>query len=152
MRLIDLMSRLPVLQTPNKILKQKADEVKEITAEIKQQIFDMIETMKAENGAGLAANQIGVLNRVVITTNNKGEVIPLINPVIVKKSFSKATSEEGCLSVPETFVKIKRYKKIKVKALDQEGKNIEFWATGLFAVVIQHETDHLDGILITDKI
>jgi len=145
------MSRLPVLKTPNKILKQKAKEVKNITAEIKQQIFDMIETMKAENGAGLAASQIGILNRVAIATNNKNEIIPLINPVIIKKSFSKITIEEGCLSVPEKFIKIKRFKKIKIKALGQNGKNLEFWATGMFAVVIQHEIDHLDGILITDK-
>lgn len=146
------MSILPVLKEPNKILRQKSADVKEINDEIKQQIFDMIETMKKEDGVGLAANQIGKLNRLIITTNNNNEIIPLINPEIIKHSFSKVKSEEGCLSVPGRIGTVKRFKKIKVRALDQNGNKIEFWVDKLWSIIIQHETDHLNGILFIDKL
>jgi peptide deformylase len=146
------MSILPILKHPNNTLRQKAEQVKEITDEIKQLISDMIKIMVQGDGAGLAANQVGNLNRVIITTNNKNEIIPLINPEIIKKSFSKTISDEGCLSIPDTNGNVKRFKKIKVMALDQDGNKIEFWANKLHSIIIQHEIDHLDGVLFIDKL
>ena len=112
----------------------------------------MIQTMEAEDGVGLAANQIGKTNRVIIATDNDNNVIPLINPEIIKNSFSKIKFEEACLSCPGKNGKVTRFKKVKIKALNQDGNPVEFWADKLFAIVLQHEIDHINGILFIDKI
>jgi|YNPNPStandDraft_1061719.scaffolds.fasta_scaffold14532_3 peptide deformylase len=145
---------LNILTYPNEKLKQTSIEV--TPAEMKDwslQIFidEMIETMKQAKGIGLAAPQVGKNIRIIIATKDDGEIYALINPEIIKKSFSKVKSEEGCLSIPGKIGIVKRYKTIEVKALDRLGKEIKIKANGLFSIVLQHEIDHLDGVLFIDK-
>lgn len=144
------MSSLKVIKEPNSILRQKTKEIKDITAEIKQLILDMAQTMKENKGVGLAAPQIGQNIRLCIISTEKGPLV-LINPLITWKSLRKEIEEEGCLSCPNVWGLVKRSKVIYVKAINQEGKALNFRAEGFFARVIQHEVDHLDGILIIDK-
>jgi len=144
------MSRLEIKTNPDPILREKAKKISEITPEIKRLILDMAETMKKANGIGLAAPQIGQSIRLCVINTEKGH-LALINPTITWKSLRKENEEEGCLSVPGIFKPVKRSKIIYVKALNQDNKEIKFRASGLFARVIQHEVDHLDGVLITDK-
>ncbi|MCX6743638.1 MAG: peptide deformylase [Candidatus Parcubacteria bacterium] len=145
------MSSLKLIKEPSPILRQKTKEIKDITPEIKQLILDMAQTMKENKGVGLAAPQIGQSIRLCLISTEKGP-LALINPQITRKSLRKDIEEEGCLSCPGVWGLVKRAKVIYVKALNQEGKSINFRAEGLFARVIQHELDHLDGILIIDKI
>jgi peptide deformylase len=144
---------LSIITRENPILRQKAREIeeKEIkSSEIKELICDMKETVEKASGIGLAAPQIGKPLRIVIIFLG-GKKIALINPKITKYSWRKECAEEGCLSVPGFFGKVKRAKKITVTALNEDGQNINFIAEDLFARVIQHEIDHLDGILFIDK-
>ena len=139
----------------NPILRQKAREVKEITAEIKQLILDMIETMEKAPGVGLAAPQVGQSLRVIVaktSRDEKSETISLINPKIKKSSWKKALAQESCLNFPQqSYLLIKRPVKIKVEGLNPEGAKVKIKAEGLLARIIQHEVDHLDGVLIVDK-
>ncbi len=136
----------------NPFLRQKAKQVKEITPAIKQLVLDMTETMKAGDGIGLAAPQVGQLLRIIVVQPDpEQEVLVLINPEIKKTSFRKKIMEEGCLSLPELSLPVKRPIKIVVQGLNLEGKEIKIKTKGLLARVIQHEIEHLDGILITDK-
>lgn len=132
-------------------LKSKTVEASSIkTADFQELILNMTETMLHKDGVGLAAPQIGRQQRIIIV-NTKDGPIALINPEIVKKSWRKESDEEGCLSVPDIYGQVKRYYKITVKAMNQQAEEIEFKAVGLFARIIQHEIDHLDGILFIDK-
>ena len=142
---------LEIRKYPHPILRRKSEEVKKVTPELKRLIEDMIETMEKNDGAGLAAPQVGILKRVIVAETERGP-IGLINPEIIKKSKEKILAEEGCLSFPGLFLKIKRAKEVEVKALDVEGKEMKIKAEGLLARVLQHEIDHLDGILFVDKI
>jgi len=144
------MSSLNIVKEPNPILRQKTKEIKEITSEIKRLIFDMAETMKKNKGIGLAANQVGQDVKLCLISTEKGH-LALINPKITWKSLRKEVEEEGCLSCPNVWGLVKRPKIIYVKALNQDNKTIKFRAEGLFSRVIQHEVDHLNGILIIDK-
>jgi len=135
------MAILEIKKFNDKVLRQRAQEVKEINSEIRKLVLDMGETMKANNGIGLAAPQVGVLKRVIVLENGA-----LINPYIIRKYGTKIFDEEGCLSFPEIYINIKRYGKIEVEAMDIEGKEIIIKAEGLLARVIQHEIDHIDGI------
>lgn len=145
------MSLLEIKKYGNPILRKKAQKVEKIDWQTRILIDDMIETMEEEGGVGLAAPQVGVSQRIIIVTN---DVMPLvlINPQIVEKSRKIISGEEGCLSVPGLILKIKRAKKITVEALDENGKEIIVKADDLFARIIQHEIDHLDGILFTDRV
>jgi len=134
----------------NPILRLKAKKVKKITPEIRELSFDMIKTMEAKDGLGLAAPQVGHSLRIIAIIYPTGS-FALINPRIIRKSFKKEIMEEGCLSLPELRKDIKRSAKITVKALDVDGKQIKMVAEGLIARIIQHEVDHLNGILISDK-
>ncbi len=136
---------------PNPILKKKAEEIKEINEEVKKLSRDMIETMKANQGIGLAGPQIGESKRIIIVQTEQGPVC-FINPEIVKKSKETEVVEEGCLSVPGVFLKIKRAKEVEVSALNLQGKKVYIKAKGLVAIIFQQEIDHLNGILIIDKI
>lgn len=144
---------LPIITEPNPILRQRAREIRpeEIkSSAIHKLISDMKETVHPAGGIGLAAPQVGLsLRLVVIAPGNK--LLALINPEITKFSWRKETEEEGCLSVPGKFGLVKRSKVIEVKALDENGKVIKFRAKELFARVIQHEIDHLNGVLFIDK-
>ena len=136
---------------PDSVLRDKSRKVEEVTEEIKKLEEDMIETMENNKGIGLAAPQVGVLKRVIIAETEQGPR-EFINPEIIRKSKEKDSMEEGCLSFPGLFLKIKRAKEIEVKALDKEGRDVRVKAQGLIARIIQHEIDHLDGILILDRL
>jgi len=143
---------LKILTDNNPALRQKAEKVKEITAEIKRLVLDMIEIMEKNEGLGLAANQVGKLLRIIIIEPEPNQkAIVLINPEIKRKSWKKEEIVEGCLSLPEIYLSVKRPVKITVEALDINGEKIKIKAEGLLARIIQHETDHLNGILIVDK-
>ena len=145
------MIRKIEIGTNNPLLRQKAQEVKEITPQIKGLISDMVETLENKQGIGLAAPQVGQLLQIIIAKPelNK-QALVLINPKIKKTSFRKTTIEEGCLSLPDFFISIKRSKKIIVEALDINGQPIKLKVKDLLARIIQHETDHLEGVLISD--
>lgn len=142
---------LPILKYPNVILKKKAKKIKDIkNPEIRELILNMLETLKDASGLGLAAPQVGQSVRLCIIRLN-GKTYVLINPKIRSKSIRKEILEEGCLSFPGKYLPIKRHKKIKISAEDRKGNKIILKAEGLLARAIQHEIDHLDGILIIDR-
>ncbi len=146
---------MKIVKEPNKILRKKLKEIKEITPEIEALISDMKKTMMETHGIGLAANQVGKDFQLFIIDTNlaKDNGVPevYINPEITEFSKDSAEIEEGCLSIPGYWHQISRSKKIKIKALDEKGKKIKLRAKGFLARVIQHEYDHLQGVLIKDK-
>ena len=145
---------MQIVKYPNKILHQKLKEVKEITLEIKGLISAMRQKMVESQGVGLAANQVGqdlaifVIDKKLAEEN--GVFDSYINPEITEYSKDVTEMEEGCLSLPEYWAPVSRSKKIKLKALDENGNKIKIKARGFLARVIQHETDHLKGLLIKD--
>jgi|TARA_X000001036_G_scaffold384640_1_gene378724 peptide deformylase len=143
-----------ILTEPNKLLRQISKAVETVGKEEQQLMDDMLDTMYAANGIGLAAIQIGIPKRIIVMDlskeNEKKDPKYFINPVIKKKDHSKATYEEGCLSVPNQFAEIDRPKKCDVEYLDYNGKKQLLKAEGLLATCIQHEMDHLEGILFID--
>lgn len=145
---------LKILTIPNPILTTKTEPIKKIDDSILDLVGEMIETCKKANGIGLAAPQIGKSIRLCIIDLEHMGLPPfaLINPKIVSKSFKKIEMEEGCLSIPNVFGMVKRPESVTVKTLNLNGENHKFKAKGLLARVIQHEIDHLDGILFTSKI
>lgn len=148
------MAILEIKKYPDETLKKKAQDVTEINGDLQKLINDMVETMYSARGIGLAAPQVGVLKKVVVVDTNLTEErspIILINPEIVS-SQGEILSEEGCLSIPGFITKLTRKEKVFVKALDRNGKQIEIEGTGLLARALQHEIDHLNGILIIDRI
>ena len=145
------MAILDVLSFPDERLRTVAKPVEEVNDEIKQLVSDMFETMKDENGIGLAATQVNRHVQVVVmdVSEDQNEPRVFINPEIVRKDGS-TISEEGCLSVPGNYAKVERAEAITVKALDQNGETFELDAEGLLAICIQHELDHLKGKLFID--
>jgi peptide deformylase len=148
------MALLDIKKYPEKILKEKTTSVENIDAHIQYLIDDMIETMHTVRGLGLAANQIGISKKLsVIDTSIREEkrpLIVLINPVIIEKE-GVIEAEEGCLSIPGYMTTIKRAERVYVRGLNREGKTIDIEGTGLLARVLQHEIDHLDGLLFIDR-
>ena len=144
-----------ILKYPDPVLKEKAREVKDFNGSLQRLIDDMIETMYAAPGIGLAANQVGELLRVIVvdisTKENKHPLIVLVNPVILQTE-GKVDSEERCLSVPGYVSTIKRAERVLVKGLDREGNPVEIEAEGLLSRALQHEIDHLNGILFVDRL
>jgi len=140
---------LPVVLHPNPILRQKATPVDVFDANLQRLVNDMFETMAQNQGVGLAANQVGVLQRVLVIEYKKRRTV-LINPVI-EWMEGEEIGEEGCLSLPNLLVNVKRAPLVVVKAFNAQGKPIRLKEKGFFARIIQHEMDHLDGILIIDK-
>ena len=143
-----------ILTEPNKLLRQISTSVKEVGKEERQLMDDMLDTMYAANGIGLAAIQIGVPKRIIVMDlskdENKKEPRYFVNPVIKKSDSLKSTYEEGCLSVPNQFAEIDRPKKCEVEYLDYNGEKKILKAEGLLATCIQHEMDHLEGVLFID--
>ncbi|HOZ16560.1 MAG TPA: peptide deformylase [Candidatus Portnoybacteria bacterium] len=135
----------------NPVLRKKSEPVKEINAEILNLIENMQETMKKDNGIGLSACQIGKNIQLFVIDNNYSKNCVFINPEIIKLSSKTEIIEEGCLSLPNTFMPIKRAKSLKIKAIDEKGKQFKLKAKNLLARAIQHENDHLNGILICDN-
>ncbi len=134
------------------VLRKKAKEIKHVDEEIKKLIEDMAETMYDAPGVGLAAPQVGVSKRLVMVDVGDGQGLQVfINPKIIKKEGELEEGLEGCLSVPGIWGDVKRQLKITLKAINRKGKGITIEATGFRARAIQHEVDHLDGILFTDK-
>jgi len=142
---------LKIKKYPDPILRKKSQEVKMITPEIKKLIENMIETMEKNQGFGLSASQVGVLKRVIVAETERGP-LDLINPKIIKNSKEKILDEEGCLSFPGLFLKIKRWKEVEIKAFNNKGEKIQIKTEDLPARILQHEIDHLDGILFIDRI
>ncbi|PIP26687.1 MAG: peptide deformylase [Candidatus Moranbacteria bacterium CG_4_9_14_3_um_filter_40_7] len=145
------MAQLKILIYPHPFLKKKTREVEDFQApEIKRLVLDMLETMEKNNGLGLSANQVGRSERVCVI-KLEGKTYILINPRLKSKSWSKTICEEGCLSFPGKFIPVKRSKKISLEAWDKNGRQFFLKAAGLLARAIQHEVDHLDGILFTER-
>ena len=148
------MALRQILTEPNKILRQKSLPVESVDKDIQILMDDMLATMYAAPGIGLAAIQVGIPKRVIVLDIEKkeGEKKPifLVNPEIIEKSENKSTYEEGCLSVPGQFAEIDRPEKCHVKYLDYHGEKKEIKAEGMLATCIQHEIDHLEGILFID--
>jgi peptide deformylase len=135
----------------NPILRKKSKLVIKIDGEILKLIKDMDETMIKNNGMGLAACQIGKDMRLFVIDKNYSDKCIFINPEIIKLSKKTETIEEGCLSLPELFIPTKRVKSLKIKAIDENGKKFKIKAKDMLARAIQHEMDHLNGILICDN-
>ena len=150
------MAILPILTAPDPRLKKKSKLVEAVDAGVRQLMDDMLETMYAAPGIGLAAPQVGVLKRVIVLDIDREEVktgpMVMANPEIVEASDEDATYEEGCLSLPEHYSEVVRPAKVRVRFLDRDGKRQELDCEGLLATCVQHEIDHLDGILFVDHI
>ena len=143
-----------ILTEPNKILRQVSKPVESVKKEEQKLMDDMLETMYNANGIGLAAIQIGIPKRIIVMdiSRNEEEKKPMyfVNPVIDNKDTENSTYEEGCLSVPDYFAEVDRPKKCRVQYLDYNGEKKTLVADGLLATCIQHEMDHLEGILFID--
>ena len=143
-----------ILIEPNKFLRQISKPVEKVTKDEQKLMDDMLDTMYAANGIGLAAIQIGIPKRIIVMDLSKDpdkkEPKYFVNPVIKNKNSEKSIYEEGCLSVPNQFAEIERPSKCDVEYLDYDGKKKLIHAEGLLATCIQHEMDHLEGILFID--
>ena len=148
------MAKKKILTIPDPILRKISEPVENVNQGIKNLLDDMLETMYEAPGIGLAAVQIGILKRVIVIDLSKDvkkkEPIFIINPEIVSQSKSRVTYEEGCLSIPNQFAEVERPNSCKIKFLNYSGKKKELQAEGLLATCIQHEIDHLNGILFID--
>jgi peptide deformylase len=146
------MAVLKVLKYGDPALRRRAAAVGEVTPEIRATIADMTETMYDEVGIGLAAPQVGISLRLIVVADEEGRgVQALLNPMIVERG-GEVTGEEGCLSIPGVFAPVTRAAWVKVEARDVEGRPLAIRATGLRARVLQHEIDHLDGVLFIDRV
>jgi peptide deformylase len=145
------MTRLTILEFPDPRLRTRAVPVATVDNSLRDLIDDMLETMYAARGIGLAATQVNVHKRVLVTDVSEGRNQPraFINPEILSRDGSE-TSEEGCLSVPGYYDEVQRAARVRVRALDRDGKSFEEDLEGLLAVCVQHEIDHLDGKLFVD--
>ena len=146
------MAILKVRKYGDPVLRRKAEPVREVTPEIRRIIDDMVDTMYEEVGIGLAAPQVGVSLRLMVVGDEDGRgAQAVINPVIVERN-GEITAEEGCLSLPGIFGPVARAERIRVEAQDVNGRELTIEARGLRARVLQHEMDHLDGILFIDHL
>ena len=148
------MALRQILTEPNKILREKSLFVEKVDEDLQKLMDDMLETMYAAPGIGLAAIQVGIPKRIIVLdiAQKNGPRDPkfFINPEIIEKSENNSTYEEGCLSVPGQFAEIDRPDKCHIKYLDYHGQPKEIKAEGMLATCIQHEIDHLEGILFID--
>ncbi|HEV7368864.1 peptide deformylase [Arenibaculum sp.] len=150
------MATLPILIAPDPLLKRKAQPVERVDEHVRKLMEDMLETMYAAPGIGLAAPQVGVLDRIIVVdVADKGEPpapLRLANPEILWFSEELAQSNEGCLSLPEHYADVVRPRAVRVRYLDETGESREIEADGLLATCLQHEIDHLDGVLFVDHL
>ena len=144
------MAILKIVTDPDPLLRKTSRTVDEITPRILTLLDDMADTLHKAEGVGLAAVQVGVLRRVVIIETEPGKLYEMINPVILKRTKKTQTNREGCLSVPGLWGDTERAEAVLVKYTDRNGSETEMKADGFLAQAIQHELDHLDGILYTD--
>ncbi len=147
------MAILPVVKFPDPVLKTRAKEVSKVTDVERRLVRDMIDTMYAQNGVGLAANQVGILKQIFVASADqvRGEELVFFNPILIKKEGT-IKEFEGCLSIPEFYEPVKRAKKVWMRAMTLEGKNVEVTGEGLLSRIFQHEIDHLNGILFVDRL
>ncbi len=144
--------KLEIRKNGDPVLRQKTLKVKDpLAKEVRELVLNMIETMIKNNGVGLAATQVGSNLRLCVIETD-GEQYIIINPQITAKSKTKIISEEGCLSFPGKFFPISRYKEVQIRYIDEFGKAAKLKGRDLLARAIQHEMDHLDGVLIIDRI
>jgi len=148
------MTRLRILEAPHPLLKRRAAPVETITPDLERLLDDMLETMYAAPGVGLAAPQVGVLEQAVVIdiSEEKDSPVKLLNPEIVWTSAEEVTLEEGCLSLPEQFAEVKRPDGVRVRYMDEAGARREIEGQGILARCLLHEVDHLHGILFVDRI
>ena len=148
------MSIRKIVIEPDPILRKKSESLEKVDDEIRKLLDDMLETMYAAPGIGLAAVQVGILKRIIVIdiSKDKEKKTPLflINPEIISRSKKTSVYEEGCLSLPGHFAEIERPAECQVKFIDYDGKEKELVADGLLATCIQHEVDHLNGVLFID--
>ena len=150
------MAVLPIRKLPDRVLRKPSREITEINGELQRLIDDMSETMYAAPGLGLAANQVGALHRLIVfdvghRDGGARDLKVIINPCLTQAE-GELIHEEGCLSVADFSAEVRRHARVTVKGLDREGKPVTISGEGLLAVVLQHEVDHLDGILFIDRI
>ncbi len=148
------MALLPIVEYPAEILTKVANPVVNFDASLKELAADMAETMYAAPGVGLAAPQVGKLLRLVVidVSDEKTQLLALVNPTVTVLTDETIEGEEGCLSLPDLTEKIKRAAKVHVSAFDLEGKPFDFDCEGLLAICVQHEVDHLDGHVFIDHL
>jgi peptide deformylase len=150
------MALLDILTVPNPVLKQVSKPVERVDDDLRRLMDDMLETMYAAPGIGLAAIQVGVPKQVIVMDLARQDEPPqpryFVNPEILWTSEDTAPYEEGCLSVPEVYDEVDRPARVKLRYLDYHGKEVTEDAEGLFAVCIQHEMDHLEGVLFIDHL
>lgn len=148
------MSLLKVLEVPHPILRETAQPVASVTPEIKKLLSDMLETMYATNGVGLAGNQVGELQRIVVIDcgHDNPDPIKMVNPEIIAHSETRIYHNEGCLSVPREYADVERWETVTVRYTDENGKQKTRETEGLLAIAVQHELDHLDGTLFIDHL
>jgi peptide deformylase len=144
------MSLLPLYLLGEPVLRQRSAEVGAVNDEVRRLIDDMFETMDAAKGVGLAANQVGLARRIAVI-DAEGQRFAMVNPVLLSAE-GRSVAEEGCLSIPEIFGDVTRPERIVLEALDREGQPFRLEAEGLVARAVQHEVDHLDGILFLDHL
>lgn len=147
-----------IVSTPDPVLRRKAKKVAAVDKDVLTLIDDMVETMRAAPGVGLAAPQIGISQQIIVVEygNEEDEEAPkklyaVINPEIISASEEKLVGTEGCLSIPRIAGDVERHEKIVVKGMNRQGKLVKFKLSGWIARIFQHEIDHLDGILYTDR-
>ena len=144
------MALRKILNDNHPVLRNRAQEVKKINRGVLRLLDDMIETMREAKGVGLAASQVGVPKRILIATDGDDIICEMINPRC-EKANREELGVEGCLSIPDCYGEVPRAVKVVVHALNREGQEFRLEAEGLLARILQHELDHLDGILFTDK-
>ncbi len=152
------MAILPIVTYPDPRLKEISSPVERVTDEVRSQLNDMMETMYASGGIGLAAVQVGIMQRMMVMDvdqTERGEPvspIKLVNPEVIWESEETHTYQEGCLSFPGQYADVTRAEKVRIRYMDEQGELRELEADGLLAICIQHELDHLNGITFTDHL
>ena len=150
------MSVKDIITVPSEILKKKSESIEKVGKNEKKLIKDLFDTMYASKGIGLAAVQVGILKRILVidvsTKDEQKKPISLINPIIKRFSDDTSVYEEGCLSIPETFIEIERPKICEIEYIDLDGNKKELKCDGLMSTCVQHEINHLDGKLIIDHL
>lgn len=149
------MAVLEILKYPHPVLKKRSKEVDRIDEEVKTLIHDMAETMYEANGIGLAACQVGAPRRIIVLDvsplDPKQTLFAMINPEIISEE-GEIDYEEGCLSVPDCLEKVRRKEKVRVRGMSPDGKEMEVAGEGILAIALQHEMDHINGLLILDRV
>ncbi|AUN31888.1 peptide deformylase [Niveispirillum cyanobacteriorum] len=148
------MSLLPILTIPDTRLKAKCKPLTNVDGRVATLMDDMLETMYKAPGIGLAAPQIGLLERVIVVdvSENRSDALAMVNPELIWTSDEQAITQEGCLSIPEIYAEVTRPKMVRVRYVDRGGEVREMDADGLLATCIQHEIDHLNGVLFIDHL